>query len=141
MSIHHRIIEWRLQIMVRVASRSMADNVYSKLKEQILNLEIAPGQSLTEGLLAQTFEVSRTPIREALRMLERDQLVELIRNKGAIVRNITESDVNHIFDLRVVLEGWAADACYKKSTYTRAQTVNFGRTVFGAGTGCCGRNL
>jgi len=87
---------------------SRANTVYQALKNKILFFEIQSGQSLTEEALAKEFSVSRTPIREALHMLEKDQLVETIRNKGAIVKGISERDVSKIFDLRIALEGWAA---------------------------------
>lgn len=86
----------------------IADEIYEKLKERIINLEIEPGTPLTESALVKSLGVSRTPIREALHMLERDQLVERSHNKGYTVRGISEQDMNEIFEVRIVLESWLA---------------------------------
>lgn len=85
-----------------------SDFVYQELKNKILSNTMKTGQPLTEELLAKTFAVSRTPIREALRMLVSDQLVVSTHNKGYAVRGISEKDMNDIFDIRAALEGWAA---------------------------------
>ena len=86
----------------------IADEIYEKLKKSIINLEIEPGQPLTESALTKSLGVSRTPIREALHMLERDQLVERSHNKGYIARGISEQDMSEIFEVRAVLESWLA---------------------------------
>lgn len=79
-----------------------------ELRRQILEGKIEAGQPLTEQSFASTLDTSRTPIREALRMLERDQLVERNHNKGFTVLGISEQDLQDIFELRAVMEGWAA---------------------------------
>lgn len=84
----------------------VADEIYEKLKKTIINMDIEPGHPLTENALAQSLGVSRTPVREALHMLERDQLVERSHNKGYIVRGISEQDMQEIFEVRAVLESW-----------------------------------
>jgi len=86
----------------------VADEIYEKLKKTIINMDIEPGHPLTENALAQSLGVSRTPVREALHMLERDQLVERNHNKGYVVRGISEQDMQEIFEVRVVLESWMA---------------------------------
>lgn len=88
--------------------------VYQEIKEKILNNTLKTGQPLTEELMAKTFAVSRTPIREALRMLVSDQLVVATHNKGYVVRGISEKDMNDIFDIRAALEGWAAGVAATK---------------------------
>jgi DNA-binding GntR family transcriptional regulator len=87
---------------------SVADYAYETLKKRIIDFEIAPNCPLVVATLAAELNISRIPLREALRMLERDHLVERNHNKGFTVRGITEQDMKDIFEIRAVLEGWAA---------------------------------
>lgn len=87
----------------------VADEIYEKLKKTIIYMDIEPGHPLTENALAQSLGVSRTPVREALHMLERDQLVERSHNKGYVVRGISEQDMQEIFEVRAVLESWMTE--------------------------------
>ncbi|MFZ5833533.1 MAG: GntR family transcriptional regulator [Planctomycetota bacterium] len=82
--------------------------VFSLLRDRILGLEYSPGYPLTELALADELKVSRTPIREALRRLEHEELVKIIPNKGAIVVGISESDVCEAYLMRQALEGICA---------------------------------
>ena len=81
---------------------------YQRLKQAILEGGLEPGQQLVESALAEWCQVSRTPIRKALTMLEAEGLVEIEPNKGAAVRSFSVEDVSEIYDLRAVLEGHAA---------------------------------
>lgn len=82
--------------------------IYESLREEILLGTLAPGERLTEERLAARFSVSRTPIREALGRLEADQLVVLERFRGATVRPLGTEEIHALFDLRALLEGYAA---------------------------------
>ena len=82
--------------------------VFTLLRDRILGFEYAPGCPLTELALAEELKVSRTPIREALRRLEHEELVKIIPNKGAIVVGISESDVCEAYLMRQALEGICA---------------------------------
>jgi len=74
----------------------------------ILTGEYGPEERLIEEQLAERLGVSRTPVRQALTMLEAEGLVELAPNRGATVRSFSVADVWDIYDLRAVLEGHAA---------------------------------
>lgn len=74
----------------------------------IIEGEYAPDERLIEEQLAERLGVSRTPIRQALTMLEAEGLVEIAPNKGAMVCSFSVEDVGDIYDLRAVLEGYAA---------------------------------
>lgn len=74
----------------------------------IIEGEYGPDERLIEEQLADRLGVSRTPIRQALTMLEAEGLVELVPNKGAMVCSFSADDVWDIYDLRAVLEGHAA---------------------------------
>jgi DNA-binding GntR family transcriptional regulator len=78
------------------------------LRALILTGEYGPEERLIEEQLAERLGVSRTPVRQALTLLEAEGLVELAPNRGATVRSFTVADVWDIYDLRAVLEGHAA---------------------------------
>src|SRR5699024_10544337 len=85
-----------------------ADRVYSDLHREILNGKRMAGSRVREEEVAETYGVSRTPVREALRRLSSNGLVELIPNRGAEVVNWAADDIEELFDLRSLLEGHAA---------------------------------
>ena len=89
---------------------STADTVATSLREMIISGKLKGGERLVERDLADRFGVSRIPMREAIQRLERDGLLEIFRNRGAVVRMLTASDVKDIYDLRALLEG---DAIYR----------------------------
>ncbi len=82
--------------------------VSERLRALILAGEYGPEERLIEEQLAERLGVSRTPVRQALTLLEAEGLVELAPNRGATVRSFTVADVWDIYDLRAVLEGHAA---------------------------------
>jgi DNA-binding GntR family transcriptional regulator len=85
-----------------------ADAVFTALKSRILGFKYAPGDALTELGIAEEMQVSRTPIREALRRLEHEELVQIIPRKGAIVTGISEEDIREVYLIRQALEGICA---------------------------------
>lgn len=86
----------------------MRDNVYSRLRKAILKGKFQPGDRLVERKLAEKLNVSRTPIREAIRMLELEGLVSHIPRVGSVVSSIDAVEVHEIYRIRAVLEGLAA---------------------------------
>jgi len=87
---------------------SVRDQIYEGIKEMILTNSYEPGQILQIDRLADEFGVSSTPIREALIRLEGFGLVTLIPNKGARVAEISLEDVEHTWEMRLLLEPHAA---------------------------------
>lgn len=75
------------------------------LREQILSGKIAGGAPLTQQTIAENFQVSRIPVREALLLLQAEGLVELIPHKGAAVVELSARQVTELFELRCLLEG------------------------------------
>jgi len=88
--------------------KTMQEVIFETLRERIISGEYEPGQRLIANDLAEEFEISRMPVREALTRLESTGLVELIPYKGAIVNELTAEDFVEIFHIRSVLEGLAA---------------------------------
>jgi DNA-binding GntR family transcriptional regulator len=88
--------------------------VYETLREQILQGRLFPGAWLREQDLVEQFEVSRTPVREALRRLENDELIELVPFRGARVRSFNPQDFQEEYTVRAALEGFAIELAVKK---------------------------
>ncbi|MDX9871745.1 MAG: GntR family transcriptional regulator [Clostridia bacterium] len=92
---------------------SLRNKISRYIKTQIINGNYKPGESLVESKLAEELGVSRTPIREAVRLLEQEGLVETTHNKGAVVIGISNKDVADIYAIRQLVEGlavrWAAE--------------------------------
>jgi len=80
---------------------------YQALSAMISTGEIQPGARLRESALADAIGVSRTPIREALRRLAAEGVVEVLPNRGAQLVSYSQEDLNSLFDLRVLLEPYA----------------------------------
>lgn len=87
---------------------SLRGRVYNILRENVLCGKYKPGENLIEMRLAEELHVSRTPVREAIRQLELEGLVESIPNKGVVVKGISQKDMEDIYRIRLVLEGLAA---------------------------------
>lgn len=82
----------------------LRDVVFNTLRQAILRGELKPGERLMEIALSKRLGVSRTPVREAIRMLELEGLVTMIPRKGAQVAQITEQDLNDVLEVRLGLE-------------------------------------
>ena len=95
-------------------SSSLEEKVYLSLEEQIISQKLCPGESVTEMKLSRELGVSRTPVREALQRLDREGLIKLIPNKGAVVLGISEQDLMDIYKIRMRLEGLAARIAAEK---------------------------
>lgn len=87
---------------------SLAEQIAQQVSESIVQEDLAPGQAITEQSLSDNFEVSRGPVREALRILEKEGLVEIIPRQGARVTHLTIDEINQVFELRAVLLGYCA---------------------------------
>ena len=88
--------------------QSVVDHVYSALRERILSGDLPRGTKLRQASLAEELGVSRTPLREALRRLSTEGLVEFSPNRGATVSELDFGDMRHAWSARVALEPGAA---------------------------------
>jgi DNA-binding GntR family transcriptional regulator len=84
--------------------RALSDDVASRLRSAILSGAFAPGERLREEQLARVLGVSRGPVREALAELERQGLVVINRNRGAVVAQLSRDDLEELYTLRLVIE-------------------------------------
>ncbi len=92
----------------RAKGKGSSPGVFERLRGLILEGEYGPDERLVEEQLAERLGVSRTPVRQALTMLEAEGLVEISPNRGATVCSFGIEEVWDIYDLRAVLEGYAA---------------------------------
>ena len=96
--------------------RTLRENVCSVIRTKIFRHELAPGARIKENELAEEFGVSRGPIREALRQLEQEGLIEYSRNAGCKVKTITSKDLYEVYILRMFFELIAIKSCHAKLT-------------------------
>ena len=108
--------------MIEHKTISLADQVFEHLENDILSGKYSRGESLTESKLSAELGVSRTPIREALRRLEQEHLIEE-SPKGMVVVGISEKDLKDIFMIRSALEGKAAALAAKNHTDEQLATI------------------
>lgn len=90
------------------APRANTRLAYEAIRARITGGEVEPGQWLRESTVADSLGLSRTPVREALRMLATEGVVELVPNRGARVVSWSASDIDEVYRLRALLEGHGA---------------------------------
>ena len=91
----------------RIKTPTLHRGVLSSLKDLIIHDELPPGTRLTESVLCERLHVSRTPLREALKLLAHEGLVEILHNRGARVVKLTLEDARHLFEVIGGLESMA----------------------------------
>jgi len=90
-------------------NRTVVDNVYNELKEDIINLKIKLGTRINIQKISEDFSISQTPIREALSRLVKDGLVVYKSRRGYYIIQITCKDLEEIYDLRKIIECYALE--------------------------------
>lgn len=96
--------------------RSLAEKAYQLLIRKITRLELTPGAPLIEKTLSADLGIGRTPIREALQRLAAEGLVNHHPNRGMFVAEISATNVQHIYEFRTLLEGYAARLAVLRAT-------------------------
>ena len=95
---------------------SLAEQAYLRLRKEILTCSLSPGQVVSERELACRYEISKTPIREALSQTCHDGLMQRLPGRGYMVAPITIKDIRDLFDLRLILEVAAAERAAQHPT-------------------------
>jgi len=103
---------------------STKERVYEDLRRRILSGDLESDTPLTERELAERYNVSRTPVREALRLLESEQLVRSIPNVGSFVGGLSWSDARETFYIREVLEAYAAQLTVNRLTKIQLDEIS-----------------
>jgi DNA-binding GntR family transcriptional regulator len=96
---------------------SLADRAYYAIRELIVSLEYAPGDPISERDLTDRLGIGRTPIREALRRLAQEKLVEVFPRRGMFVTRVDVRDLARLCEVRAVLEPEAARLAAERATY------------------------
>ena len=99
-----------------IGVRSQSEEAYARILERIVSLEMPPGSVVNEARLRDELQIGRTPIREALQRLARENLVRSIPHRGTFVTDVNNTDLARITDVRVVLEAHAARLAAEKLT-------------------------
>jgi len=87
-----------------IPRQSLTSAVADKLRDQIIRGEIPEGAQLRQDAIATQFQVSRIPVREALRQLDAEGLIAIVPNRGAVVPALSPNDIEELFSIRALLE-------------------------------------
>ena len=109
--------------MERMRRASGGQLVYTELRRRILELELEPGQRLYEPELAAELQVSRTPLREALRLLLAEDLLDQLPTGGMVVRPLSTEDIEELYGVRAALEGLMAAEAARRVTDADARRL------------------
>jgi len=100
-----------------------AETAYDVIRNKILSGHFSRGERLREEELAQLVGVSRTPIREALRRLDAEGLIEFLPNRGASVTTWTGQELDNLYEARALIEGYAAGQAAKRISQESLDTL------------------
>lgn len=121
--------EPKLQLMID-EFLPLRDVVFNTLRQGILKGDLKPGERLMEIHLAKRLGVSRTPIREAIRMLELEGLVTMIPRKGAEVARISRQDLRDVLEVRKSLDSLAVSLACERITDEEKEDLNLAEEAF-----------
>jgi DNA-binding GntR family transcriptional regulator len=85
------------------------EEAYQKIQAAILSGDLRPGEKLVEKELCAEFQLGRTPLREAFNQLAAEGYLDIVPNKGALVRKVPIQDAEHIYDILALLEGYGVE--------------------------------
>jgi DNA-binding GntR family transcriptional regulator len=102
--------------VISIPRAALHEQVAQRLRQMLVEGRIAPGAKLNERELSELLKVSRTPLREAIKMLAAEGLVELLPNRGAIAVSLSEADVLNTFEVIAGLEGLAGELAAQRIT-------------------------
>lgn len=102
---------------------SLHDGVAARLRAMVFDGELGPGQWIDEKALAEAWQVSRTPLREALKVLAAEGLVELVPHRGCRVIELGDADADALFPVMALLEGRCAHEAAKKASDADLRTL------------------
>ncbi len=106
-----------------IERKSLHEELADILREMIVDCQLTPGDRINEKQLTEHFGVSRTPLREALKVLSKEGLIQLNVNRGAIVAPVTLSDLQEVFPVLAALEGVAGELACENITDAQLRAV------------------
>ena len=107
-----------------VEQRSQSELAYQRILDRVVSLEMAPGSVVNEARLREELGIGRTPIREALQRLARENLVRSIPHRGTFVTEVNITDLARITEVRVVLEAHAARLAAEKLSSADREAID-----------------
>jgi DNA-binding GntR family transcriptional regulator len=110
--------------MITIRVESLAQEVAKRIREMIRKGTLKKGDRIVEKSLSQAMGISRTPFREALRLLSSEGLVQLVPNKGAYVAQPSMKDIREMFWVMSILEGKCARLCAKRTDEVGLQKLD-----------------
>jgi DNA-binding GntR family transcriptional regulator len=102
--------------VIEIVRRSLHDEVAGRLRAMLVEGRIPPGAKLNERELCELLKISRTPLREAIKRMAAEGLVDLLPNRGAVAVKLSETDVLHTFELLADLEGLSGELAAERIT-------------------------
>ena len=87
-----------------MSKNALSNEVYQFILDQIFSCQLKPGEKIAEATIAEQFGISRTPIREALRALSNDGLIDLVPNRYAAVAQFSDKQIQEIGTIRISLD-------------------------------------
>ena len=102
--------------VISIPRQVLHQEVATRLRQRIVEGQIAPGAKLNERELSEQLQVSRTPLREAIKMLAAEGLVALLPNRGAVAASLGEQDVADTFEVIAGLEGQSGELAAQRIT-------------------------
>lgn len=102
--------------IISIPRQVLHQEVATRLRQRLVEGQIAPGAKLNERELSEQLKVSRTPLREAIKMLAAEGLVELLPNRGAVAAQFSEQDVADTFEVIAGLEGQSGELAAQRIT-------------------------
>ncbi|MGV3571732.1 MAG: GntR family transcriptional regulator [Ramlibacter sp.] len=109
--------------VIAIPRAALHEQVTQRLRQMLVEGQIPPGAKLNERELAEQLSVSRTPLREAIKMLAAEGLVELLPNRGAIAVSLRESDVLDTFEVMAGLEAMSGELAAQRITDTELAEI------------------
>ncbi|MEV4604602.1 GntR family transcriptional regulator [Amycolatopsis sp. NPDC049253] len=103
--------------------QSRTDYVVTRLKQDVANGTLQPGQALRQVQIAQRYGVSVTPVREALRILEADGTISYSPHRGATVKDVDPETATHLYRLRAAVEGLATEIAVERVSPERLEAI------------------
>ena len=109
--------------MLEVPRKSLHEEVAERLRQLITEGQLLPGERLNERVLCERLNVSRTPMREAMKVLATEKLIELSPNKGASVIQLTPKDIQQLFEVMAALEGLSGEVAARNHAQSDADEI------------------
>ena len=131
-----------LELFEKAPNETVREYAYRVLYENIMSLKLPPGTAMSEQELSGILHVSRTPVREAIRKLELEGLVLMIPRKGAVVAEITVTDLEDVLEVRMALEELAVKLACRKITEEQLNAMRqreeiFRKSLYGDDVAAC----